>query len=495
MSSKVEGVTPEKPTINDSKIEPNEKLYGNDETSEEVTEVYIDPVLQKRILRKLDTRLAPLFCALYFLSYLDRSNIGNAAIAGLTDQLNLTGAQYSTAVSVFFATYVAAIFPLVLALRKIKTHRGITIMAAAWAIVTIGTAFVKSYGSLIACRLVLGLCEAGFFPCISLYITMVYNRKEQGLRFAYLFAATSFSGMFGGLIATGITKIGEAGGLRSWSWLYIVEGLISLLVVPFVWYGLPEKPAEAKWWTPEEREAMNLREQQRLEYMGREKFDWTQVRSALKEWRIYTGALIQFFQDIILYGFSTFLPSILRNGLGYTRMEAQYMSVPVYFLGGLSFFAAATIGDKYGLRGSVLLCLDIFAVVGYALLVSADSNVVKYVACYLIAIPLYCGPGLNETWIVNNTAPHYRRATALGLSQAIGNVAGVVAPQVYRKAPYMLGHWSSLGSALISMGLISIQLIYYKIQNSKKDKISRGEREDDRKGTTGEENLEFRYVY
>ena len=171
------------------------------------------------------------------------------------------------------------------------------------------------------------------------------------------------------------------------------------------------------------------------------------------------------------------------------------MSVPVYFLGGISFFTAATIGDKYGLRGSVLLFLDVFAVVGYALLVSADSNVVKYVACYLIAIPLYCGPGLNETWIVNNTAPHYRRATALGLSQAIGNVAGVVAPQVYRKAPYMLGHWSSLGSALISMGLISIQLVYYKIQNSKKDKISRGEREDDRKGTTGEENLEFRYVY
>ena len=206
-----------------------------------------------------------------------------------SSRLNLSGAQYSTAVSVFFATYVSAIFPLVLALRKIKTHRGITIMAAAWAIVTIGTAFVKSYGALLACRLILGLCEAGFFPCISLYITMVYNRKEQGLRFAYLFAATSFSGMFGGLIATGITKIGEAGGLRSWSWLYIVEGLISLLIVPFVWYGLPEKPADAKWWTPEEREAMLIREQQRLEYMGREKFDWTQVRSALKEWRVYTG--------------------------------------------------------------------------------------------------------------------------------------------------------------------------------------------------------------
>jgi len=75
--------------VESSKIEPSEKISGNDrddETSEEVSEVYIDPVLQKRILRKLDTRLAPLFCALYFLSYLDRSNIGNAAIAGLNEQ-------------------------------------------------------------------------------------------------------------------------------------------------------------------------------------------------------------------------------------------------------------------------------------------------------------------------------------------------------------------------------------------------------------------------
>ena len=89
---------------------------------------------------------------------------------------------------------------------------------------------------------------------------MVYNRKEQGLRFAYLFAATSFSGMFGGLIATGITRIETVGGLQAWSWLYIIEGLFSLLVVPWPWYGLPEYPAKAKWWTPEEAEAMEQRE-------------------------------------------------------------------------------------------------------------------------------------------------------------------------------------------------------------------------------------------
>jgi MFS family permease len=130
-------------------------------------EVYVDPVIEKRILRKLDLHLAPIFMSLYFLSYLNRSNIGNAAVAGMNDQLNLSPGDYSTAVSVFYATYVGLIFPIVLALRKIKPHRAITVMSIAWSVVTIGTAFCKSYGALVACRLLLGACEAGFFPCIS----------------------------------------------------------------------------------------------------------------------------------------------------------------------------------------------------------------------------------------------------------------------------------------------------------------------------------------
>ena len=138
-----------------------------------------DPEFERRVLRKLDFRLAPLFAVLYFVAYLDRSNIGNAAIAGLTEELGLSGSQYSTAVSVFFATYVAFEIPVVLAMKKLKPHRAISMMCLGWSIVTIGTAFVKKFGDLVAVRLLLGLCEAGFFPCLSLYITMVYKREEQ----------------------------------------------------------------------------------------------------------------------------------------------------------------------------------------------------------------------------------------------------------------------------------------------------------------------------
>lgn len=324
---------------------------------------------------------------------------------------------------------------------------------------------------------------------------MIYNRQEQGLRFAYLFSSMALSGMFGGLAATGITYIGDAGGLRSWSWLYILEGLVSLIVVPFVWYGLPENPAQAKFFTAEELDVLAAREMKRREYMGDSKFDWAQVRSVLGHWRIYPAAAVQFLQDIVLYGFSTFLPSILRNDLGYTGLQSQYLSVPVYALGGISFFAAAVIGDKYGLRGSILGVLDIFAVVAYLLIILVPASGVKYFACYLIALALYCGAGLNEMWIANNTAPHYRRATAIGFSQAIGNLAGIVSGQVYREAPYRLGNWFSFACTVLAMILIGVQIVYFRKLNLRKTRILRGEIADDRISEEGEDNLCFRYIY
>ena len=161
----------------------------------------------------------------------------------------------------------------------------------------------------------------------------------------------------------------------------------------------------------------------------------------------------------------------------------------------------------------LLLILGVFAVIGYAILLGVSNSAgVRYFACYLIAIPLYCGPGLNEICenpapvllgtvlmallgINNNMAPHYRRATAIGVQQTVGNIAGIVAPQVYRAAPYRLGHWCSLGLGIICMVLISGQITYLYMLNRKKEQIALGECEYNRKEITGEGQLEFRYIY
>jgi hypothetical protein len=108
-------------------------------------------------------------------------------------------------------------------------------------------------------------------------------------------------------------------------------------------------------------------------------------------------------------------------------------------------------------------------------------------------VAVYNGPGLNVTWINVNVAPHYRRATSIGVQQTIANTAGIVAGQIYRKSPYKLGHSFSLGALCLSQVVIVGKMFYIKQWNTRKDKISRGEIEDTRKVKTGDRELNFRY--
>jgi hypothetical protein len=106
---------------------------------------------------------------------------------------------------------------------------------------------------------------------------------------------------------------------------------------------------------------------------------------------------------------------------------------------------------------------------------------------------VYTGPGLNITWLNVNVAPHYRRATAIGVQQSIANTAGIVAGQIYRTAPYVLGNSFSLGALCLSQVLIVAKVFYVKQQNRMKERIESGEIEDKRKVKTGDHELDFKY--
>lgn len=118
---------------------------------------------------------------------------------------------------------------------------------------------------------------------------------------------------------------------------------------------------------------------------------------------------------------------------------------------------------------------------------------VKFFATFLCAIAVYTGPGLNITWLNVNVAPHYRRATAIGIQQSIANTAGIVAGQIYRKPPYVLGNSFSLGALCLAQILIVVKVLYVKSQNRMKERIGSGEIEDKRRVKTGDGDLDFEY--
>lgn len=201
---------------------------------------------------------------------------------------------------------------------------------------------------------------------------------------------------------------------------------------------------------------------------------------------------IQFCQDILLYGFSTFLPSIIKS-MGYSTLQSQYLTIPVYIVGGLCFLIIAYVSDRLLIRGPFIVFANCFGIVGYILILCDTSHGVKFFGTFLCAIAVYNGPGLNLTWLNVNVSPHYRRATSIGAQQTIGNTAGIVAGQIYRTAPYKLGNAFSLGALCVAQVLIACKYLYIKKVNDKKAKISSGEIEDNRTVTTGDRALDFKY--
>ena len=283
------------------------------------------------------------------------------------------------------------------------------------------------------------------------------------------------------------------GGILTLSrWVYIIEGVFSVVCAIVVWFGLPNDPTKAYFLNEEQRELMAIRYAQNKQYNGSEEFSWEEVRNALRDPKLYLSGGIQFCQDILLYGFSTFLPSIIK-GFGHTTLQTQYLTIPVYIFGGICFLTLAFVSDRLTLRSPFLLFSNVFGIIGYILLLTVSSNAVKFFATFLCAIAVYNGPGLNLTWLNVNVAPHYRRATAIGMQQTMGNTAGIVAGQIYTKSPFMLGHGFSLGALVVAQLLILVKIWYIKRCTAKKDKITRGEVEDTRRIKTGDWDLDFKY--
>lgn len=247
----------------------------------------IDPAEEKKLLAKLDSVFVPIIMVVYLSCFLDRSNIGNVKVAGMPEDIGATTEQISTAVSIFYATYVVFEAPWSIAMKKVTPRLLLSLLCVVWSLTTIFSGFITNIGGLYAARLVLGACEGGLFPGLNLYLTMVYKREEQARRVSYLFVCAALSGAFGGLLAYLILKMDGVGGYAGWRWVYIIEGVFSIVVAFIVWFGLPNDPSNAYFLNDREKELMRIRSEQRAQYMGTEDFSWDEVFIELRDPKLW----------------------------------------------------------------------------------------------------------------------------------------------------------------------------------------------------------------
>ncbi|EMC95878.1 hypothetical protein BAUCODRAFT_109550 [Baudoinia panamericana UAMH 10762] len=432
----------------------------------------IDHVAEKKVVRKMDLNLISIFGLLYLLSFLDRSNIGNANLTGFSTDLHLVNNQYGAAVSVVYATYVV-FEPVYNILLKIATPKLLmTCSCIAWSALTVGTAFVKNFSQLIGVRVLLGAAEAAIIPCILLYITMAYNRDEYAVRQTYVFTFSAISGAFGGLLAFGLTRLRTAG-LHGWQWMYIVEGIISFCLAPVVFIWLPNSVSEARWLNQSEKALLALRlERNKGVYDAEERFRWSEIVRCLKDPKLYVQAISHFGIDTTLYAVTTFMPKIIA-GLGFTStINAQLLTVPVYAAAAISYLIIGYISDKVKLRSPFLIGVLISCLIGYIILAVPSTSVgARYFAVFMVAIGLYASTSLNLVWASCNHSGYFKRAFATGMIQLVGNSAGAAIGFIFKAqtAPrYFEGMHFAIGMTIMSICLIGVNLCIVIAGNKRK---------------------------
>ncbi|KAH9986078.1 MFS general substrate transporter [Xylariaceae sp. FL0662B] len=433
-----------------------------------------------RVVAKLDLYICPILIILQLISFLDRGNIGYAATQGMIGDLHLVGTQLNTAISLFYPLYILAEFPAALIVKCVGFNRVIPTATLCWGVACLGNGFVKNFAELTICRLLLGLFEGFLFPSLALMLANWYKREEIGLRISYLFVASAMSSAFGGLIAFGILHIDGIAGYPGWRWLYIIEGAITIAIAGLCYFIIPSSYTTAYFLDEDDRALMRRRAELTEAYNGgRGHYTRAEFIMAIRDTKTWLHAIVQVMSLTVLYGFSVFLPIILRFGFDYSVEKSQYLSIPVFFWGSIVYGVCGYLSDRHTRRFLACILCAPLGVVGYAILLGGNHVAVgiKYFACFLIASCAWILGGANLAWVSTNTAPDGKRAASIGLGLSLGNVGGIISGQIYPQthAPaYTLGHAWSLGAIALCFCLWLVLRYIYHRRETLKERMREG---------------------
>ena len=211
--------------------------------------------VQARAIRRVRWRLLPFLALLYFIAYLDRVNVGFAALQ-MNAALGFSSSVYGFGAGIFFLGYFLFEVPSNLALARIGARIWIARIAIVWGIVSIAMMFVSGPRSFYVMRFLLGAAEAGFFPGIIFFLTRWCPVRERARMIASFMTATLLAGVIGAPISGVLLSLNGVGGLAGWQWLFLLEGLPAVVLGVVVLRVLPERPEDASWLTVGERDAL-----------------------------------------------------------------------------------------------------------------------------------------------------------------------------------------------------------------------------------------------
>jgi phosphatidylinositol 3,5-bisphosphate 5-phosphatase len=408
------------------------------------------PSEESSLMRKLDRNLTLFLSLLYLLSFLDRSNIGNARIAGLSTSLNLTSTEYSSLLMAFYITYIL-FEPLILCYKFLPARWYIPACVVAWGIVASCQATVTKCGQLVVLRGALGVCEAAFGPGVPFYMTFFYRRRELAYRVGLQVSAAPLATSFASLLAWGIVWVNEkvGGSVESWRMLFLVEGFPSVVVGMWALWWVPDGPGSARWLSPRERRVAVLRlMDEGGNGIGNEKATTTaaltdirartttflrETVTTLRDPKCYLTAMMFFSVNVSFASLPVFLPTII-NDMRFSPLASQALAAPPYLCAFAFVLLASHYSDKIPDSRGIFLCLCagmsslayfLIALIGAVLNTDSTLSIVlRYASVYPAAVGLFSSVVLIITWTLNNQ----QSTSGKGVAMTILNVLGQCGP-------------------------------------------------------------------
>ncbi len=402
--------------------------------------------LEASTIRAISWRLIPFLVLAYFFSYLDRVNLGFAALT-MNAELKFSPTVFAWGAGIFFIGYFIFEVPSNLALEKFGASRWIARIMVTWGIISALMASVSSETSFYVLRFLLGVAEAGFFPGIILYLTYWYP-AEYRARFLAAFAiAVPVSTLIGAPVSGLLLGLDGVMGFKGWQWLFIIEGVPSVLLGIITWFYLTDKPEHADWLSAEQKAWLAAK--LNAEIAAKQAVKHPTLGEALSSPKVITLSLIYFGFVGALYGMQFWLPQIVK-AFGLTNAQTGFVTAIPYLFGTIAMILWARHSDAS--RERVLHVGAPLLLTALALGVSSyiSDPVMTMVVLTVAAIGVFCTFAvfwtLPTAWLSGTAA-----AGAIALINSVGNLAGF-------GGPYLIG-WVKEATGNTSTGLLVLAVL------------------------------------
>ncbi len=404
-------------------------------TTRAVSPTAVSPSLGKQVVSKITWRLVPFLFLLYIIAYLDRINVGFAALQ-MQDQLGFNNDIYGNGAGAFFLGYFFFQVPSNLVLQRLGAKRWISILMIAWGVISSCMMFIRTPWGFYGMRFLLGLAEAGFYPGVIFYLKNWFPADSRARTVAWFMTAATLSAVVGGPISGALLKINDPRGLAGWQWMFLMEGIPAVVMGGVVLAYLTDSPEIAAWLSDEQRSwLVGTLAQERQITPSEAPVSPLSVFTNLNIWLL---AITYFGLNTCSYGMSLFLPKMIRSISTVGTFQIGLLTAIPYIAATIAMVLMGFNSDRTGerklhtgLSGLVAACCLLAAAYSTSLLPMLLIMTLAAASQWSMLGPFWSMP----TSMLRGTAA----ATGIAFINSVGNLGGFFGPKVLGKLGFKLG--------------------------------------------------------